>query len=54
LRSGAADDLPPRRYEGKAKTLGYNYPKAFTYNGYLYVSYSVNKELVQYTRISLP
>lgn len=54
LRSGAADDLPPRRYEGKAKTLGYNYPKAFTYNGYLYVSYSVNKELVQYTRITLP
>lgn len=53
LRSGAATDLPPRRYEGKAKTLGYNYPKAFVHRDWLYVSYSVNKELVQYTRILL-
>jgi len=53
LRSGNGSDLPPRRYEGKAKTLGFSYPKAFCYNGWLYVSYSTNKEIVQYTRIKL-
>ena len=53
LRTGQADDLPPRRYEGKYKTLGFNYPKAFIYNNSLYVSYSVNKEDVQCTIISL-
>lgn len=53
LRSGKADDLPPRRYEGRYKTLGFNYPKAFVYNNSLYVCYSVNKEDVQCTIISL-
>ena len=38
-------------YEGKYKTLGYNYPKAFVHNNSLYVSYSVNKEDVQCTII---
>ncbi len=52
LRS-ECDDLPPRRYEGKYKTLGYNYPKAMIHNGWLYVSYSTNKEDVQYTRINI-
>ncbi|MBQ6917445.1 MAG: glycosyl hydrolase 53 family protein, partial [Prevotella sp.] len=28
LRSGSTSDLPPRRYDGKYKTLGYSYPKA--------------------------
>ncbi len=51
FRSGEADDLPPRRYEGKYKTLGFNYPKAFVYKNSLYVSYSVNKEDVQCTII---
>ena len=53
LRSGQADDLPARRYEGKYKTLGFNYPKAFVHNNSLYVSYSVNKEDVQCTIIPL-
>lgn len=53
LRSGDAGDLPPRRYEGRYKTLGYSYPKAMTHHGWLYVSYSTNKEEVQYTRISI-
>lgn len=51
LRSGEEQDLPPRRYEGKAKTLGYNYPKAMTYKNRLYVGYSVNKEDVECTII---
>ena len=46
-------ELPPRRYEGKAKTLGYSYPKAMVHNGKLYVSYSVNKEEVAVTRLPL-
>ena len=45
--------LPERRYDGKYKTLGYNYPKAMIHQGWLYVSYSTNKEDVQYTRIKL-
>ncbi len=44
--------LPPRRYEGKAKTLGYNYPKALVHKGWLYVVYSVNKEDIICTRVS--
>ena len=53
LRSGLPGDLPPRRYEGRYKTLGYNYPKAMTYQGNLYVSYSTNKEDVECTVIPL-
>ncbi len=47
------DELAPRRYEGKAKTIGYNYPKAMVYNGFLYVGYSENKEKVCVTRIKV-
>lgn len=53
LRSGGTSDLPARRYDGKYKTLGYNYPKALVYDGWLYVSYATNKEDVQYTRICI-
>ena len=42
-----------RSEDGKSKTLGYSYPKALVYDGYLYVSYSTNKEAAQYTRIPL-
>ena len=42
---------PERRFEGKAKTLGYNYPKAFVDKDFLYVAYSVNKEEIAVTRI---
>lgn len=54
LRSGLPDNLPPRRYEGRYKTLGYNYPKAFVHHNKLYVGYSVNKEQVDCTVIDLP
>lgn len=52
LRLGGSD-LQPLRYAGKAKTLGYDYPKSMVYEGYLYVGYSVNKEDVEYTRVPL-
>ena len=53
LRSGESNDYPARRYEGKAKTLGYSYPKALVHDGYLYVSYSTNKDDAQYTRVPI-
>lgn len=53
LRSGQSDDYPALRYDGKSKTLGYSYPKALVHDGWLYVSYSTNKEAAQYTRIPL-
>jgi hypothetical protein len=53
LRSGSSTDLPQRRYDGKYKTLGYNYPKAMTYNNKLYVSYTINKEDVECTIVTL-
>ena len=53
LRSGSPADLPPRRYEGRYKTLGYSYPKAMVHNGNLYVAYSTNKEDVECTIIPL-
>ena len=37
-------DLPARRHEGRYKTLGYSYPKAVLLNGFLWISFSVNKE----------
>ena len=43
LLAGPAD-LPSRRHDGRYKTLGYNYPKAVILNGYLWISFSVNKE----------
>ena len=45
--------LPPQRYSGTAKTLGFSYPKATIWNGYLYVGYSVNKEDMECTRVPL-
>lgn len=51
LRGG--DDLPEQRYSGKAKTLGYSYPKAMINDGWLYVSYSTNKDDVQYSRVPI-
>ena len=52
LRSGGTD-LQPQRYPGKAKTLGYNYPKSMVYNGKLYVAYATNKEDVECTIINI-
>lgn len=47
------DELPPRQYEGNAKTLGYSYPKSTIHGDYLIVAYTTNKELVQITQIPL-
>ncbi|SHK61690.1 Abhydrolase family protein [Xylanibacter ruminicola] len=47
------EQLPPQRYEGRYKTLGYSYPKAFYHNGSLYIGYSVNKEDVACTIVKL-
>ena len=41
----------PGRYEGKAKTPGYSYPKAIVHGDYLYVAYSINKEDIALTRL---
>lgn len=46
-------ELPARVYEGKAKTIGYSYPKSVIVDDYLYVTYSTNKELIEYSRIPL-
>ena len=53
LRAGGSD-LQPQRYPGKAKTIGYSYPKSMIYNGKLYVCYSTNKEEVECTIIIHP
>ena len=53
LRSGTPGDLPPRRYDGRYKTLGYSYPKAIVHNGKLYISYSTNKEDVECTIVTI-
>ena len=53
LRSGLSNDYPERRYTGKSKTLGYSYPKALIHDGYIYVSYSTNKDDAQYTRVPI-
>ncbi len=46
-------ELPARIYEGKAKTIGYSYPKSTIAGNYLYVVYSTNKEHIEYSRIPL-
>ena len=53
LRSGTPGDLPPRRYDGRYKTLGYSYPKAIVHKGKLYISYSTNKEDVECTIVTI-
>ena len=47
------EELPPQRYQGRYKTLGYSYPKAFCSGGKLYIGYSVNKEDVECTIVTL-
>jgi len=48
-----ATDLPPQRYPGRYKTLGYSYPKSMTFKNHLYVAYSTNKECVECTILDL-
>ena len=49
IRSGA----PPIRMEGRAKSLGFQYPSAVVAKDALWVIYSIGKEDVAVTRISL-
>ena len=52
LRGGGAE-LPPLRFPGRYKRIGYSYPKSIVWRGYLYVAYATNKEAVELTRLSL-
>lgn len=52
LLAGPAD-LPPRRREGRYKTLGYNYPKAVILGDTLWISLSINKEDAVLYRVPL-
>jgi len=52
LRQGG-EDLQKLRYPGKAKRQGYHYPKSTVWQDYLCISYSTNKEDVEYTRVPL-
>jgi len=52
LRTGGSD-LQAQRYAGKAKTLGYSYPKSAAWGDFLYAGYATNKEDVQVTRVPL-
>lgn len=52
LRAGGGD-LQPQKYPGNAKSLGYSYPKSMVWKDHLYISYSTNKENVEYTRVPL-
>ena len=47
------DEFPELKYTGKAKRLGFHYPKSVVIGDYLYISYATSKEYVQYTRIPL-
>ena len=51
LRGG--EILPPMRHDGLYKREGYSYPKSIIWNGYLWVSYGINKEDVGVTRVPL-
>lgn len=53
LLRASGSNLQPQRYPGKAKTLGYNYPKSMVYHGKLYIAYATNKEDVEYTVVDL-
>ena len=46
-------DLPPRRKDGRYKTLGYNYPKACVVGDTLWIALSINKEDIVVIRIPI-
>ena len=52
LRRGGSQ-LPPRRYEGRYKTIGYSYPKTIISGAFIMTSYSTNKEDIEITRVPL-
>jgi hypothetical protein len=49
----SVSDLPPRRNEGRYKTLGYNYPKATVISDTLWIALTVNKEDVVLVKLPL-
>lgn len=53
LLEGGADMLAAPMYRGKAKTVGYSYPKACVGGGYLLWGYSVNKERIRVGRVPI-
>ncbi|MBM3853244.1 MAG: hypothetical protein FJ399_08810 [Verrucomicrobia bacterium] len=44
---------PPQRHEGKAKSIGYQYPHSVVVKDHLWVIYSVNKEDMEVARVPL-
>nr|WP_321451768.1 exo-alpha-sialidase [uncultured Carboxylicivirga sp.] len=46
-----ANDCPVMNYDGKYKRQGYHYPKSMVADGFLYTSYTTNKERVEYTKV---
>lgn len=51
--SPATRASPPRCYEGKAKSIGYQYPHSIVVGASLWVIYAINKEDIELARIHL-
>jgi hypothetical protein len=49
----AENELPPMKYEGKYKRIGFSYPKSIIWQNRLWVSYAVNKEDIEVTSVAL-
>lgn len=49
----AEAELPPMRFAGKYKRIGYSYPKSLIWGNRLWVSYAVNKEDIEITSIAV-
>jgi hypothetical protein len=49
LRKGA----PPRRYDGRSKSIGFQYPHVLEHKGSLWVVYSTNKEDIEISEFRL-
>ncbi len=49
----AENELPPMKYEGKYKRIGFSYPKSIVWINHLWVSYSVNKEDIEVTSVAV-
>lgn len=49
LRGGKS--LPPMKYQGRYKREGFSYPKSIVWDGFVWVSYAVNKEDIAVTRV---
>lgn len=47
------DELPSRKWNGNAKTVGYSYPKSIVYDNALWIAFSQNKEEVLIAKVPL-